>query len=458
MDGNQLIPNAPTQDEINNAAKYAFNAPTTDDIIRYLTAQRAQQAAQASAQPDLASGAPAPVQQTPTPQEQAAADQLSHAVASQAASAAAQAQNNTAADTGFNQQLNNVVSQANNAGIAQPMSLGERGILSQILGAKDMYNAAKDDAGRASAHALADAYRQAGTQYGLNDTSAGLDATQLRALLQTDYDMGVNNAMRGKTSAEYFDEQYNALRQAGLTRREASDEATRRAERYQNERVRNLTNDFYTYGVNPDGYMNNNGAAILNLIYDEQPQAAAMGMQNYATPIMGWKFNKNQEAANNAYRQKLDFGQHNFDWTRILHNDQYAAQQAMQQAGIAAQMKLAQINAEAQKAAASARAAAAAKSGGGSGGTGGRSGGGLTKVQNGWINKLQDKKRYAYQSLGTPGNPGTMFSDPDDHNVKDYYNALIDFKESGDADENDKAWANQELENLQEAVEKVANS
>jgi hypothetical protein len=51
-----------------------------------------------------------------------------------------------------------------------------------------------------------------------------------------------------------------------------------------------------------------------------------------------------------------------------------------------------------------------------------------------------------------------MFSDPDDHNVKDYYNALIDFKESGDADENDKAWANQELENLQEAVEKVANS
>jgi hypothetical protein len=212
------------------------------------------------------------------------------------------------------------------------------------------------------------------------------------------------------------------------------------------------------YGVDRDGSMNNNGAAILNLIYDEQPQAAAMGMQNYATPIQGWKFNKNQEAVNNAYNQKVDFGQRTFGWNKQLMDDKIAAQQAMQQAGIAAQMKLAQINAEAQKAAASAREAAAAKSGGGSGGTGGRSGGGLTKVQNGWINKLQDKKRYAYQSLGTPGNPGTMFSDPDDHNVKDYYNALIDFKESGDADENDKAWANQELENLQEAVEKVANS
>lgn len=322
-----------------------------------------------------------------TPQEQAAVATQAAPVASQAASTAAQVQNDTAGtqavpQTDYSQQLNDVIAQANRVGIGQPMSLSERGVLSQILGAKDMYNAAQDDAGRASAHALADAYRQAGQQYGLNDTSAGLDATQLRALLQTDYDMGVNNAMQGKTSAEYFDDQYNALRQAGLTRSEATDEAARRAQRYQNERVRNLTNAYYTYGVDRDGSMNNNGAAILNLIYDEQPASAAMGMQNYATPSQNWKFNKNQEAANNAYQQKLDYGQHTFDWARILNNDKFTAQEKMQaianelqkylaNLNIDADLKKAQLNADTAVQVAGIRGAGG-KSGGSSGGSDGK--------------------------------------------------------------------------------------
>lgn len=325
-----------------------------------------------------------------TPQEQAAVATQTAPVASQAASTAAQVQNNAtdaagaqaAPQTDYSQQLNDVIAQANRVGIGAPMSLGERGVLSQILGAKDMYNAAQDDNGRAAAHALADAYRQAGQQYGLNDTSAGLDATQLRALLQTDYDMGVNNAMQGKTSAEYFDDQYNALRQAGLTRNEATDEAARRAQRYQNERVRNLTNAYYTYGVDRDGSMNNNGAAILNLIYDEQPASAVMGMQNYATPSQNWKFNKNQEAANNAYQQKLDYGQHTFDWARILNNDKFTAQEKMQaianelqkylaNLNIDADLKKAQLNADTAVQVAGIRGAGG-KSGGSSGGSDGK--------------------------------------------------------------------------------------
>lgn len=351
-----------------------------------------------------------------TPQEQAAVATQAAPVASQAASTAAQVQNNAtdtagtqaAPQTDYNQQLNDVIAQANRVGIGQPMSLGERGVLSQILGAKDMYNAAQDDAGRASAHALADAYRQAGQQYGLNDTSAGLDATQLRALLQTDYDMGVNNAMQGKTSAEYFDDQYNALRQAGLTRNEATDEAARRAQRYQNERVRNLTNAFYTYGVDRDGSMNNNGAAILNLIYDEQPASAAMGMQNYATPTQNWKFNKNQEAANNAYQQKLDYGQHTFDWARILNNDKFTAQEKMQ--AIAnelqkylenlktdADLKKAQIGADTAVQVASIRGAD--KSGGGSG-SGGKE---PTDSQKTLMENAEDIYRNSSNSLDNVG-------------------------------------------------------
>ena len=353
------VPNNITPEEVQRAAQYAFRAPTQDDIIRYMMGQGMAQQAMSQPSPDeqaaMMAGTPTPVQQSPTPQEQAAIAVQAAPVASQAASTAAQVQNNATDAAGtqaapqadYSQQLNDVIAQANRVGIGQPMSLGERGVLSQILGAKDMYNAAQDDAGRESAHALADAYRQAGQQYGLNDTSAGLDATQLRALLQTDYDMGVNNAMQGKTSAEYFDDQYNALRQAGLTRNEATDEAARRAQRYQNERVRNLTNAYYTYGVDRDGSMNNNGAAILNLIYDEQPASAAMGMQNYATPSQNWKFNKNQEAANNAYQQKLDYGQHTFDWARILNNDKFTAQEKMQAIANELQKYLANLNIDA---------------------------------------------------------------------------------------------------------------
>ena len=412
-----------TPEEVQRAAQYAFRAPTQDDIIRYMMGQGAAQQAASLPSPDeqaaMMAGTPAPVQQASTPQEQAAVATQTAPVASQAASTAAQVQNSTpdtagaqaAPQTDYSQQLNDLIAQANRVGIGAPMSLGERGVLSQILGAKDMYNAAQDDNGRAAAHALADAYRQAGQQYGLNDTSAGLDATQLRALLQTDYDMGVNNAMQGKPSAEDFDDQYNALRQAGLTRSEATDEAARRAQRYQNERVRNLTNAYYTYGVDRDGSMNNNGAAILNLIYDEQPASAAMGMQNYATPIQNWKFNKNQEAANNAYQQKLDYGQHTFDWTRILNNDKFTAQEKMQAIAnelqkylanlkVDADLKKAQIGADTAVQVANIRGAG--KSGGGSGGSGG-DGKAPTDAQKTLMENAEDIYRNSSNSLDNVG-------------------------------------------------------
>lgn len=317
-------------------------------------------------------------QSQPTQQEAAAVSQQAAPVASQAAQAAAQAKNQD--------QLNNIITQANALGMGQdPMSWGERGVYSQILGAKDMYNAAQDDAGRAAAHSLADAYRQMGQRYGVDDATANLNADQLRALLQTDYDMGVSNAMQGQTSGEYFDDQYNALRKAGLTRREAEDEAARRAAQYQDKRVRNLTNAYYMYGVNSDGSMNNNGAAILNLIYDEQPSSAAMGMQNYATPIQNWKFGKNMEAANNAYQQKLDYGQHSFDWTKALKQQGIDAQEAMLTQQLNARQQLAQLQANTQKDIANAKLqaakeAAAVKAASGSGKTSKSSGSGGGKL------------------------------------------------------------------------------
>lgn len=453
------VPDVTAQD-VQNAASYAFPVPTKEDVVQALVRSLGNQAAVPPAMPASAA----------TPQQQSAVAAQASPVASQAASMAAKVQNDAqnpsaiqaGGQTDFSKQLADVVAQANDAGIGQPLSYGERGVLSQILGAKNMYDAAQNDAERAQAHAIADAYRQAGARYGMDDTTSGLDATQLRALLQTDYDMGINQAMLGKTSGEYFEDQYQALRKAGLTRSEATDEAARRADRYQNERVRNLTNAYYMYGVDRDGSMNNNGAALLNLIYDEQPQSAAMGMQNFATPIQGWKFDKNMQAADKAYQQKVDYGQRTFGWNKGLLDDKLAAQLTLAQLNDALQrynidkqsadMRYSIDNGVIKAATGNKRGAR------GSGSAGGSNSGDMTKSQNRWFNNLQTLKQLAYQSLGTPDHPGTMFSDEDDHNVENYREELYKFRESGDADESDKDWVDQELARLQNDVESVSKS
>ena len=144
------VPNNITPEEVQRAAQYVFNSPTQDDIIRYMMGQGAAQQAMSQPSPDeqaaMMAGTPAPVQQSPTPQEQAAVAAQTAPVASQAASTAAQVQNNATDAAGtqaapqadYNQQLNDVIAQANRVGIGQPMSLGERGVLSQILGAKEI--------------------------------------------------------------------------------------------------------------------------------------------------------------------------------------------------------------------------------------------------------------------------------------------------------------------------------
>lgn len=103
-------------------------------------------------------------------------------------------------------------------------------------------------------------------------------------------------------------------------------------------------------------------------------------------------------------------------------------------------LQTAQIGANARLQAAQISAAARRSSGG--------------KAGNKWVNTIQDKGRYAYQSIGEEGSPGTAYTDPDDHNVEDYRQALISFKHSGEADDDDIAWIDNELENLKNKYQK----
>ena len=283
-----------------------------------------------------------------------------------------------------------VYAHSDNSAIApdQPMTWGQRSAYSDLYGAKQAYGAAKDDAGRQAAHAKAEGIRKAMKRYGLNDISGDMSADDLYSLIQLDNRMGVSKAMEGMTSNEYFEQEYQALRDAGVSERAAVDEAARRAEQYQSKRVRELTNAYYMYGVNQHtGEMNDNGAAILNLIYDEQPTAAAMGMQNYASPIQRWRFNRNMDAVLEAYKEALG----KMDKEGAVKNMLLHTQGDYSLAGIKAQTasaeRIAQTNAEAKKAAAASLASARASGGGSQSGGGSRDGGKLKESQNEIINQ-----------------------------------------------------------------------
>lgn len=72
-----------------------------------------------------------------------------------------------------------------------------------------------------------------------------------------------------------------------------------------------------------------------------------------------------------------------------------------------------------------------------------------------WSNKLEEARMYAYQSLGDINNIGPTFTDENDHNFETYRKMLMDFKSSGYADDDDKAWANEELERLKQAYNTI---
>jgi hypothetical protein len=69
--------------------------------------------------------------------------------------------------------------------------------------------------------------------------------------------------------------------------------------------------------------MNRFGAQIANLMYGQSPQSVALYDQYYASPMQQWKFDKNMDVMDKQYGQKLDYGQHQFEWNRDLNNDKF---------------------------------------------------------------------------------------------------------------------------------------
>ncbi len=214
------------------------------------------------------------------------------------------------------------------ANVLTPLDDAGRALASQIAKFKMNYDAAQaagDTAGMAQAHAGAEALRNAAGKYGIDLSRLGAnDSTAAyQAMLQADYAKGVADIANMATPQEYYQQQIQQNMANGMSRRRAEESALGALEAYEGQYRRTLGNAFARYGVNDQGEMNRFGAQIANLLYGQNPQNVALYDQYYANPMQQWKFDKNMEVQDKLYGQKVDFGQHQFDWNRQLNNDKF---------------------------------------------------------------------------------------------------------------------------------------
>lgn len=249
-----------------------------------------------------------------------------------------------------------------------------------------------------------------------------------------------------ESSGRRFDQIYDYLMENGGYEASSRAVAAKYAKQYQRERTDALIDAFYTYGVGNDT-ITQTGVQLLAKIGEEDSQLADYLLKTYAGRKDEYAFRKQLGLAEQA---------HNYKQADIDRKGAYDMQKA--KIGAEAKLKAAQISAAARERAAQISASRPRSSGGG-GGNGSR--GGLSKSQNGLLNKLKTLREYAYQSMGTVYNPGTTFSDEDDHNVDEYRQALVEAKKSGDVDEEDREWLQEqlnELENTYTAILRVVRN
>lgn len=213
------------------------------------------------------------------------------------------------------------------AATLKPMGDTERAFASQIVADKQAYDAAKaagDEEGMAKAHAHAEGLRRAANAYGVDmyafDRQFSKDNTleNAQAYTQMDYDKGVGDISNMLTPQEHYYKVLAEYKAQGMRDRPAREKALEEMERYEAEYQRKLGTAMTRYGVNDDGSMNRFGAQIADLIYLNNPQSLALYDRYYANPFQNWKFDKNMQVQDKLYNQKVDYGQHQFDWQSAL--------------------------------------------------------------------------------------------------------------------------------------------
>lgn len=217
------------------------------------------------------------------------------------------------------------------ANVLKPLDDTGLALAKQIAGLKMNYDAAKaagDAAGMAKAHAGAEALRSEAGRYGVDISRLGAnDSTEAyNALIQTDIAKGVSDMANMLSPQEHYAKKFNEYKAQGVSNGRAREMALNDTEAYEGQRQRELVNALSRYGYNDRGEINRYGMQIANLLFNQNPQSVGLIDQWGITPRDQWRFDKNMEVMDKQYGQKLDYGQHQYEWTKDLNNDKFNMQ------------------------------------------------------------------------------------------------------------------------------------
>ena len=203
-----------------------------------------------------------------------------------------------------------------------------------LLGATDEYMAAQkagNTAGMENAHQAADIIRKQAAEHGIDlEKSFGADKTpaQKQAMLNLyDEDMYAKLVAGGMSSGEYYHRMYDRGLKVGMSPLQANTFAGDQAAKYQAQRLADLKTAFYNYGIDGRNAITQDGAMLLNQIYDENPKDALFAMTNFASPLSEYKYYRSEDASNNALDRgmKANEQQHGFNMAAMDKQGEWGA-------------------------------------------------------------------------------------------------------------------------------------
>ena len=219
-------------------------------------------------------------------------------------------------------------------GMAQGQRLSALGrdLANQLIRAKQLYAQAQQagsQKGMDAAHAAALSIRQSAAAAGIDLSGFGADDTQQDAAqnLQDDYYRGIQNALYSNldvTSDDYYNRIYQGLRQRGYNEEVSRNEAARRAGIYQAQRMSQLTDALYQYGLSPRGSINQIGTRLLAMMSDENANKANYYANMFAGPKQDYAFDRQQDTASaqQAYKEKNMATKQGYDLQQMQYKTQ----------------------------------------------------------------------------------------------------------------------------------------
>lgn len=218
------------------------------------------------------------------------------------------------------------------AGRQQNLTALGRNLANQLIQAKQMYaqaQAAGSQQGMDAAHAAALSIRQSAQAAGIDLDAFGANDTVQQAAqnLQDDYYHGIQNALYGslnETSDDYYNRIYMGLRQRGYNESVSRNEAARRAGIYQAQRMSQLTDALYQYGLSPRGSINQIGTRLLAMMSDENANKAGYYANMFAGPKQDYAFDRQQDTASTqqAYKEKNMATKQTYDLQQMQYKEQ----------------------------------------------------------------------------------------------------------------------------------------